>query len=295
MNFEFPDLGYGVEVFYLGSVAAVFMAVMLLTWFATVTIDQVMGQYKDTFTETASANMADMFMFVDATRLFYINIGALLVLPLLVGLLTGDVIIGVIVFVVLLVLPPYIYRRMQKERLKRFEAQLPDGLLMVAGSLRAGASIQMAFQGLVKEFPAPLSQEFELFVRETRIGTEFDAALDNMQVRVPIDSFTMLVSALKISREVGGNLTETLETLADTLRKKAQMEGKIESLTSQGKMQAMVMSALPFLLMLVLNFMEPEAMSVMFNTPLGWAVLSFILSWVGIGFVFIQKIVSIEV
>lgn len=289
-------IAYALEnVLFLGAVLAVFAAGGLLAWFAIITIQRVMDQYKNTFTETASANMADMFMFVDATRLFYINLGALIVLPLLLWLLTGDVFVGVVVFFILLILPPYIYRRMRKQRLKRFEAQLPDGLLMVTGSLRAGASIQMAFQGLVKEFPAPMSQEFELLVREQRIGTDFDVALDNMQKRLPLDSFSMLVSALKISREVGGNLTETLETLAETLRRKAQMEGKIDSLTSQGRMQALVMTGLPVVLLLVLTLMEPEAMSVMFNTPLGWMVLGFIIFWEGIGFFFIRKIVSIEV
>lgn len=289
-------IAYALEnTLFLGAVLAVFAAGALLAWFAIHTIQRVMDQYKNTFTETASANMADMFMFVDATRLFYINLGALIILPLLLWLLTGDIFVGVVVFFILLILPPYIYRRMRKQRLKRFEAQLPDGLLMVTGSLRAGASIQMAFQGLVKEFPAPMSQEFELLVREQRIGTDFDVALDNMQKRLPLDSFSMLVSALKISREVGGNLTETLETLAETLRRKAQMEGKIDSLTSQGRMQALVMTGLPVVLLLVLTLMEPEAMSVMFNTPLGWMVLGFIIFWEGIGFFFIRKIVSIEV
>lgn len=282
-------------ILYILAVIAVFLAVTLFGWYAGVSIQRVMEQYKDTFTETATNNMADMFLFVDATRLFTINLGALFILPLLVLLLSGDILSGLVTFVIILVLPPYMYRRMRKARLKKFESQLPDGLLMVTGSLRAGASIQTAFQGLVKEYPAPLSQEFELLLREQRVGVDFTLALEHMEKRVPLDSFAMLSSALRISREVGGNLAETLETLAETLRRKEQMEGKIDSLTSQGRMQAIVMSALPFLLMLVLNFIEPEAMGLMFNTPEGWAVFGFILFWQGIGFFFIQKIVTIEV
>jgi len=283
------------SVYYLAAVGMVFIAATILGWVAFNFFRQSMDRYRATFTETARANMADMFLFVDVGQLFYINLGALIVLPSFTWLLTGDLLTAVGLFVTLLVIPPYVYRRMRKARLKRIENQLPDGLTMIAAGLRAGASTQIAIQALVKEQPPPLSQEFELFMREQRIGTDFDTALDHMEQRLPIPDFHMVASAMRISREVGGNLAETLETLADTLRRKSMMEGKIDSLTAQGRMQAIVMAALPFFLMFVLSFMEPEAMSKLYTTPIGWSVLGFIVVWVGLGFMFIRKIVSIDV
>jgi tight adherence protein B len=100
---------------------------------------------------------------------------------------------------------------------------------------------------------------------------------------------------LRISREVGGNLAEILETLADTLRRKHQMEGKILALTAQGKLQGLIMTGLPLFLLLVLSKMEPEAMAPMFHTVAGWATLAVIAVMEVIGYVAIQKIVSIDV
>ena len=105
----------------------------------------------------------------------------------------------------------------------------------------------------------------------------------------------MVSSALRISREVGGNLSEVLETLAETLRRKAMMEGKIDSLTAQGRMQGTVMACLPVLLGILLYFLEPEAMSKMFNTWYGLTVLGIIVIWEGIGFFLINKMVNIDV
>ena len=108
---------------------------------------------------------------------------------------------------------------------------------MISGAMRAGASLNIALESLVKEQPAPLSQEFELFLKEQRLGVEFEESLKKMEQRIPIPDFSMLVTALLINREVGGNLAETMETLGETLRRKGMMEGKIQSLTAQGKLQ----------------------------------------------------------
>ena len=166
---------------------------------------------------------------------------------------------------------------------------------MISGAMRAGASLNIALEGLVKEQPAPISQEFELFLKEQRVGAEFEDSLTKMEKRIPIQDFGMLVTALKINREVGGNLAETMEILAETLRRKATMEGKIDSLTAQGKLQGVVMTGLPLLLGVLLNFMEPEAMSKLWTTHIGWAVMVVIAVMEMLGYFMISKITSIDV
>jgi len=273
----------------------VFLSATMFAYAALLRSSNFMASYKDTFTESASANMADMFMFVDVTRLFYINLLAIFIIPVLTWIILGDLPTTIGVFVLLAILPGIMYRAMRKKRLRKFEEQLPDGLLMISGAMRAGASLNIALEGLVKEQPAPISQEFELFMREQRIGVEFEKSLSNMDKRMPIQDFAMLTSALRINREIGGNLAEILESLAETLRRKHMMEGKIDSLTAQGKLQGIVMTGLPILLGVLLYFLEPAAMEKLWTTTIGYVVLGIILIMETMGYIMIRKITTIDV
>lgn len=252
-------------------------------------------RYREDFTNQASANMADMFMFVDPHRLFRMNLIALVVGPSLTWLLLRDPVTSLGVLLLVLILPTWVYRSMRAKRLARIEAQLPDALAMVAGALRAGASLSIALDNLVSEQPAPISQEFEMLVREQRVGVDFNISLANMEKRIPMPDFRMLATALRINREVGGNLAETIESLSETLRRKAMMEGKIKSLTAQGKLQGVVMTGLPVLLGILLNLLEPESMSKLWTTTTGWIVLAIIILMEMMGYLMIKKITSIDV
>lgn len=288
-------LGASAKVSFILAVICVFGAATLI-WLMVLEKGQTFLEgYKETFTSTASTNMADMFLFVDPQRLFKMNLAAIVILPVLTWIMFRDfgatlVVLGIVIF-----LPAFVYRSMRTRRLKRFEAQLPDALSMVSGAMRAGASLSIALEGLVKEQPPPISQEFELYLKQQRLGVDFEESLRSMEERNPIGDFRMLVTALRINREVGGNLAETMETLGETLRRKAMMEGKIESLTAQGKLQGIVMTGLPILLGFLLNFMEPEAMSKLWTTPIGWGLLVVIVIMEGMGYFLIKKITTIDV
>jgi tight adherence protein B len=285
----------GARVLFVLAVGCVFAAATL-AWMVVLEKGQVFLEgYRETFTSTASSNMADMFLFVDPHRLFRWNLIAIVVLPLLSWILFRDLGATLAVLGIVIVLPAVVYRTMRMRRLKRFEAQLPDALTMVAGSMRAGASLAIALESLVKEQPPPISQEFELYLKQQRLGVEFEESLRSMEERNPIPDFRMLVTALRINREVGGNLAETMEALGDTLRRKAMMEGKIESLTAQGKLQGIVMTGLPILLGFLLNMMEPEAMSKLWTTPIGWALCVVIVVMESMGYFLIKKITTIDV
>jgi tight adherence protein B len=283
------------DTLFLVTVIGVFVSATLLMYGLMSYGQKFMVGYKETFTESASANMSDMFMTVDANQLFKFNLIAMVILPILAYVFLGDPITTIAIFCLLAFLPAFIYGSMRKKRLRKFEEQLPDGLAMLSGAMRAGASLNIALENLVKEQPAPLSQEFELFMREQRIGTDFDISLQHMEKRLPLQDFAMISSALRINREIGGNLAEILESLADTLRKKHQMEGKIESLTAQGKLQGIVMTGLPVLLAFLLYFIERAAMEKLWTTPVGWAVLSIIVIMEFMGYIMIRKITSIDV
>jgi tight adherence protein B len=280
--------------FYL-TLICVFLMISFLWFVLAKKVQTAMDNYKETFTSTASSNMSDMFLSVDPNQLFMLNLCAIVILPVLTWFITGDIPATLTILGIIILLPAFVYRSIRKKRLKRFEQQLPDGLAMISGAMRAGASLNIALEGMVKEQPAPLSQEFELFLKEQRLGVEFEISLKKMEERIPIQDFNMLITALLINREVGGNLAETMETLGETLRRKQMMEGKIEGLTAQGKLQGIVMTGLPIFLGVLLNFMEPEAMSKLWTTTLGWIVLTIIIVMEAFGYFIINKITSIDV
>ena len=252
-------------------------------------------QWRANFTESAKVSLHDMFLFIDPGTLFQFNLAAFALLPLLAWLFTGLLFFAVLGAVVGALLPRLAWIWLRKRRQERLIEQLPDGLTMMAGSMRAGASLQIALDLVVKESPAPLSQEFSVLLREQRLGLALEDSLRGLSQRLQLEDVDLFVSALTIAKEVGGNLSEILERLAATLRAKAVMEGKIRALTSQGKLQGIVVGLLPVFLAGVLYAMDPVAMMPLFTTLYGWATMAAILVMLLLGGLFIRKIVSIDV
>lgn len=252
-------------------------------------------RYREKFTETTKVSLEDMFLFVDPASVFQFNVALFFLVPIVVFFATGSIPLVLISALAMLVFPRAFYKIMRKRRIKKFVEQMPDALAMLSGSMRAGASLQIAMDLVVNESPAPLSQEFSLILREQRLGLSLEDSLDGMAKRLNVEDVDLFVSAMTIAKEVGGNLAEILDRLASTLRTKATMEGKIEALTSQGKMQGIVVGLLPIFLGIVLYAMEPESMEPMFTTYYGWGVMAAIFVMLFLGGFFIKKIVTIDV
>lgn len=267
----------------------------LLTWFAIDMGTSTMKRYRANFTESARFQAQEFFLFIDPKKLFMANIAVMSLGAVLVWILSGSVIIAVPVFFALALVPRLLYSLMRKRRLRKFEEQLPDALMMLAGGMRAGVGLTSAMTQLVAEAHAPLGQEFSLLLREQRVGVTLEQSLNNLGRRMPTQTTTLVVSAMRIASETGGGLAETLERTANTIRSRLQMEGKIGALTAQGKLQAWVVGALPLGLMMILNKMEPEAMGMMWHTRIGWLTLLVIAVFEFLGIYVIRKIVTIDV
>lgn len=276
-------------------VAAVFLAGVVLIWMALYFGTRWFNARQQGTAASAKSDLEGMFIFADANRIMAINLAALILLPVLAWVVTGSVVLVVLSVVVAFVAPRYVMRYVVERRLRQFEQQLPDALMMVTGALRAGASLPIALDSVASEAKPPISQEFALLLRELRLGVDFAVALEAMERRVPLDDLVLVTAGMALSREVGANLAETLESISKTIRAKLQMEGKIRSLTAQGKMQGVVMAGLPVLLIMVLNVMEPEAMAPLFHAWYGWITMAIIVVAILIGYHFIRKITSIDV
>jgi len=271
------------------------LSAALLAWFAVDLGTVTLAHYRAQFTKRAKFRAQEFFLVVDPKKLFAANLAVMALGTLLAWMLTGSVLLAVPVFFALAMLPRMGYAWMRKRRLRQFEQQLPDALMMLCGSLRAGASMSSAIQQMASEAQNPLAQEFSLVLREQRLGVSMEQSLNNLSRRVPTQTTVLVVSAMRIASETGGGLAETLERSSHTIRSRLQMEGKIEALTAQGKMQAWVVGSLPILLMLVLNQMEPDSMAMLWHSRIGWATLVVIAFLEVMGVYLIRRITAIDV
>jgi tight adherence protein B len=276
------------------TVLVVFIGVAAFTAASANTVQAVGKIYKDRFTESADMAMSDMFLTASPAALFAINILALIFIPLLVHTTFDIWVLTAGVSAMLLIMPGLFWSNMRKKRLDKLESQLPDAFLMISSGLQSGASFTMALEDMVRQTPAPLGQEFGLLVKRMKLGVPMEDGFLELEKRIPVTSFVMASSAIRISREVGGNLVETINNMARTLRRKHQMEGKIDSLTAQGRTQGQFMSALPILLGIALSFLEPEAMQQLYTTRNGLLILSGMIGMQIMGFIFIRKLTSID-
>ncbi|MBB1088714.1 type II secretion system F family protein [Lysobacter sp. SG-8] len=272
-----------------------FTAVALAGIYAIRAGDVFMARYHEAFMEQARVNLADMFLFIDPRQLYIANIMVLVIVPLLLWAVTGNPLIAIVAAVLLAVMPKKIYRWLKQRRINKIQEQLPDALMMLSGTMKAGLGFSPAMESLVKDGYPPLAQELALVLREQHLGVKTEDALDHFAERVPVLDVKLFVSAVSISREVGGNLAESLKILAETLRRRLIMENKVKALTSQGKLQGIVMAMLPIAITAYLASAYPTTMEPMFNTWLGYGVIALCAILEYIGYKFCVKIMTIDI
>jgi tight adherence protein B len=253
------------------------------------------SSYRQNFTDQSRRSLSEAFVFIDADQLFRFVMVAAIVVPAVLWLMTGSYVPPLIGLFAVTTLPRMAYGFIHRRRRHQIVLQLPDALTMLASAMRAGTSLQTALDIVITETPAPLSQELGVVAREQRLGVALEDALESMARRLKLEDVDLVVAAMTIAKQVGGNLAETLERLAGTLRAKAIMEGKIRALTSQGKLQGWIVGALPLFLGVVLWFMEKESMKPLITMWWGWLVIAVIVILEGIGAWMIKKIVTIDI
>jgi tight adherence protein B len=208
----------------------------------------------------------------------------------------GDIIFSSLFAVVGFFVPRFYVGRLINKRLQAFETQLPDTLGLWVNALRSGYSVLQAMEAISRDAPDPTKLEFERVVREVQLGINMDDALAHMVERIQSEDLDLVVTAVNIQREVGGNLAEILEVISHTIRERIKLKGEVRVITSQGRMTGYLISFLPIGLAFFLNFTSPGYMGAMFeNRACGWPLLGLGLALIGIGTAIIQKIVDIEI
>lgn len=274
----------------MSTACAVLVVWQMKTWFGPAVI-----RYHMLYTRDTSIELGELFLFVTPTQLRIWTITLALVIGGLTFILTGAPIVSGIATVIATRLPQPLASCLRGRRLARFERQLPSALLALASALRAGVGVRAALRHIADHSEAPLAQEFGLLLREQRLGVSFETALTNLHARVPSEASALFVASLNVASHTGGNLAENLEGIAATLRERLKWQEKVRTLTSQGRLQACIVGALPLLLLCVLSYLEADTMAMLWQTPTGWAVLAVLCMLEAGGMLLIRRIVNIDI
>jgi tight adherence protein B len=224
---------------------------------------------------------------------FYLVV--VVVLTLLALIVTGNLIIGLIVGVFAAMVPAATVNFLAARRRKQFMALLPDTLSLLSGTLRAGYSLMQGVEAVSQEVAEPMGQELRRVVTEARLGRPLEEALDGTSERMASPDFAWAVMAIRIQREVGGNLAELLLTVADTMVQRERLRRDVQALTAEGRVSAMVLGILPIGLGAVMFVMNPDYAGKLLNDGLGNVLLGLAVVSMLIGFVWMKKIIDIEI
>ena len=269
-------------------------AVFFLAFLALDVLHKAFEQYQLRYVTKSMNDLSDMFLFIEPSQIILLNIAAL-VLFAAVGFWLGGAFFATVAAVAGFFAPAGAVRFYRQRRVKQFNTQLTDALQQLANALRAGLTFQQAMDQIGRESAAPLRQEFGLFTKEVKLGVPLEEALINMANRVGSEDLELVATSTNIARQLGGNMAEMFETIAATIRERFRLEGKINALTSQGKLQGWIVASLPLWIGLFFNWYRPDLMEPMFENAYGYILISVILVLEAIGFLLIRRIVAIDV
>jgi tight adherence protein B len=228
-----------------------------------------------------------------AEAMFFVGIAALLA-GVLATVLTGNILVGLVVVVLCILLPKAALDTKVRLRQKKFVSQLPDMLSLLAGTLKAGYSITQGFEAVSQEIDDPMGRELRRVVTEHRLGRTLEDALDMTAARMGSDDFEWTVMAIKIQREVGGNLAELLLTVANTMTERERLRREVATLTAEGKISAIILGFLPPGLAAVMFVMNPGYIKELFTPGLGYLLVGLSSIAMVVGFLWMKKIITIE-
>lgn len=212
----------------------------------------------------------------------------------LIGLFTGQLISALTLAALGAVLPVIFLRSRKKKRTIAFETQLGDALVIICNCLRSGLTFQQAMEAINKEMEAPISVEFGRTLQEIQYGLSLEQALNNLSGRIKSSDLMLTVSAVNIQRQTGGNLSEILEIISETIKDRIKIKGDIRTLTAQGRISGLIVGVLPIALGSFLMVINPDYMKVLFTERMGHIFLMVAVVLEVTGFILIRKIVDIK-
>ncbi|MBK5222401.1 MAG: type II secretion system F family protein [Acidimicrobiia bacterium] len=230
-----------------------------------------------------------------AEALFFYACGVVLLFVLMFVVSGGNLVTTLVVGALIAILPPAVVNFLAGRRRKKFVSQLPDTLSMLSGTLRAGYSLMQGVEAISREVSEPMGQELRRIVTESRLGRPLEESMEASADRMQSDDFAWAVMAIRIQREVGGNLGELLMTVADTMIQRERLRRDIQGLIAEGKISAIVLGLLPIGLGVAMWMLNPEYIAVLFDTTLGNILLAGSIILAAVGFYWMKKVIEVDV
>ena len=252
------------------------------------------ADYRKAYIAEAEATLGDVFSTFSPERVFQLSLAAAGV-AFLFGFLIINLIAGGLFGVAAFFAPRMLFNITRDRRRALFEQQLVDGLELLTNSIRAGMTLPQSMELLVKEMKPPITQEFGRVLQEYRLGTDFDEALLNTARRLVSRDLDILVNAIMITRRSGGNVGEMFQRIAAWIRERIRIEGKVKALAATGNLQALVMSSMPFGLMIALLFIDPPHVQLLFSHWIGLLSVGIVVGLVVTAFLWIRRIVAVDI
>ena len=261
--------------------AAVFVSIAMIVYVISSASIVQWRHWQEKQVRSMANRLDDSFVFLEKRKLMLLT-GA----PILLGI--GGYILfalpGAVIGIVVGFLMPMVFVNAAKQgRIKKFQGQLVDTLMIFSSSLKGGLSFVQALEIVCEEMPAPANQEFGLILKENKLGVSLEDSLQSLRRRMPIEEVSLIVSSILVAKETGGELTRVFSRLVDTIRDKIKLKEKIETLTLQGKLQGYIMSTLPFIFTIFVYKQNPEHFLVFRDTQTGkmMLVMAIVLQIVG--------------
>lgn len=275
-------------------VIAIGAIVFLFAWLNGPQLITGWKRFERSYLERLHRALDAIYSRTDPKKYFYTHVFITTFLFIFVTYLLGPV-NGLLIAFLVGVFPWMSLARAHRKRLDRFEDQIPDGLISLSNSLRAGLTLPQAFGILVDNSTPPLSEEFGLMLKEHRLGLTLDEAMNNMGERLRSKNLDLVITSVQVARVAGGNLPQVFEDTAEAIRDIRRLEDKIETMTAQGRLQAWVLGSLPLGMAFLIYRVDPTMVAPLWEDPIGWIILFFIALFEIVGIFMIRKIVSVDV
>ena len=263
------------------------------------------GNYAAQMGEETSRQFEDVFMFVSPAKIAQLGRLAALAafflffIPLFdhqnIASTVSGVVLGLAAGAFVFTIPGRYVGLLRARRRVKFNEQLVDALGTMSNALRAGFSINQAFESVVETGEKPISQEFSVLLQQMRVGLPFEEALASLDRRVGSDDLTLVCTAIDIARKTGGNLTDIFDKISDTIRGRMRIERRVRTLTAQGRLQGIIVSLMPIVLGIAMTVLKPAVMKPFLLSLKGAICVGVTLALVTLGWLIIRKIIKIEV
>ncbi len=285
--------------------ALVFASVTWGVWVITPLLAQIgLDRSTGRYVQLAGKQLAPIYRFTTPERLqqacwsaALLGTGVLAAILIAANVLNPFLLGGLCLFAGLLCfqIPKAWLKHRIKTRQRLFDARLTDLTLGLANGLRAGAALPQALELVSRDLGGPMTEELSLVLHEYRLGVDLPQSLTRLCERMPGEDLSLLATAIRLTLQSGGSLAEVLDRITDTIRHRTDFHDRLKTMTAQGRFEAIAMAAAPLVAFLILFFLDRELMQPLVETKIGWCAIGAVLLLETIGFVVINKIVTIDV